>query len=197
MTLKSSCLAIGMTLFLFSAVLAQGKEPKQPAAAKSPLEAKLVANEDTYTLAKDQQGEAFAEMLKANKTGDLPAPPAVDLVLEIKNPTDAPITILVDSDAGALDLQLAGPGAVTVPGQRIFTREFRLGKPVAIAAGATHKMPIKALKFGFRGVGTYAYWTEPGEYTLAATFTWPAERDGRGKMMVQAEPIKLTVKAAE
>ena len=39
-----------------------------------------------------------------------------------------------------------------------------------LAAGKSHTIPISALSYGARGMGNYAYWTEPGEYTLTATF---------------------------
>ena len=199
MTLPSSGLGLTLAILLLTtAAWAQVREPREPApeAKKSPLIATLIANEDTYTLAADQQGEAFAKMLKEKLQG--PPPPEVDLVFEIKNPTDQEITITLGADSGSLDLILAGPGAVTIPGQRIFTREFRAGKPVTIAAGKTHEIPIKQLKFGFRGVGTHAYWTEPGEYTLAARLTNRGGRDGQPPAMSLAtEPIKITVKAAE
>jgi hypothetical protein len=196
MTLPSSGLGLTLAILLTTAVWAQVKQSQEPAGDKSPLQARLIAHEDTYTLAADQQGEAFAKMLQEKMQG--PPPPEVDLVFEIKNPTDKDITITLGADSGSLDLILKGPGAVTIPGQRIFTREFRTGRPVTIAAGKTHEIPIKQLKFGFRGVGMHAYWTEPGQYTLAARLT---NRGGRGgmppAMTLETEPITLTVKAAK
>lgn len=180
---------------------AQEREPARPARPepeKSALEARLVAKEDTYTLPANQRGEKFADRLKSPTATDLPPPPMVDLVLELKNPTDAPISVLVGSDAGGLELKLEGKGAVTVDSRRAFTREFRFGKKVEIAPGKTHEIPIKQLSFGFRNLGTYAYWTEPGEYKLSAAFRWPDPEAGMGpaRKMYQAvsEPIKITVK---
>jgi hypothetical protein len=179
---------------------AWGQRGRRPAATDSPLEARLVANKDTYTIPAGQQGEEFAKKVKAEGGTQFP-PPEVDLVLELKNPTDKPIVILVDADSGALMLKLEGPGAITTTGQQIFTREFRLGKRVEIPAGKTYEMPIKALKFGFRGLAEHAYWTEPGKYTLGATFRWPdpaGEAGGESKSwQAVAAPIELTVKGAE
>lgn len=169
-------------------------------ADKSALQAKLIAKTDTYTIAAGQQGKEFAEKLKTPNARDLPEPPAVDLVLELTNPTDKPITIMVDSDAGALDLKLEGPGAVMVEARKIFTREYRIGKEVQIAAGKTYEIPITALKYGFRGVAQHAYWTEPGEYKLLAVLRWPdpAAKDGGRKLLeVAAEPVTLDIKAAK
>lgn len=191
----------GLVVAMFASVLmAQGdepvKRPARPEPAKSPLVATLIANKDTYTIPEGQRGKDFAAKVKSPSKGETPEPPAVDMVLQLKNPTDKPITILVDSDAGSLDLKLEGPGAVIGDGRRIFTREFRLGKPVEIAPGKTYEIPIKALRFGFRGVAQHAYWTEPGTYQIIASLRWPDPADDSGKKIWQAtsEPIEVTVK---
>jgi hypothetical protein len=172
---------------------AQGKKPR-PEADKSPLEAKLVAKTDTYTIPAGQQGKEFAEKVSAPDARELPEPPTVDFVLELKNPTDAPIAIMVGSDAGSLDLEIKGPGAVSVAGRKIFTREFRLGKKVEIAAGKTYEIPIKKLQFGFRGVAQQAYWTEPGDYKIVASLRWPDAADDSGRKQVGATSAPITVK---
>ncbi|HTN74291.1 MAG TPA: hypothetical protein VL096_03560, partial [Pirellulaceae bacterium] len=143
---------LAMTLSLHAEEPA-GKKPKREDNAQvSPLEAKLVVKKDTYTLPAAQQGEKFRETLKNPRARDLPEPPAVDLVLELKNPTDKPIIIVVNSDAGALELDLQGPGAVSISPLRAMTREFRIGKKVEIAAGKTHEIAITQLKYGLRGI---------------------------------------------
>lgn len=195
------CYALLIALVATSA-FAQGR-PRRPRveAERSALEAKLIAKTDTYTIPAGQQGKEFAEKLKAPALREPPEPPAVDLVFEITNPTDKPIKIMVDSDAGALDLKLEGPGAVMVEGRQIFTREYRIGKEVEIAPGKSLEMPIKALRFGFRGVAQHAYWTEPGEYKLFALYRWPDPSVAEGEkpviLQVTAEPVTLIVKASE
>jgi hypothetical protein len=96
-------------------------------------------------------------------------------------------------------LELNGKGAVTISPNIIMTREFRIGREVRIEAGKTYEMPIMQLKFGLRGVSQHAYWTEPGEHTLAATYRWPAKNAAGEELIMKAAaaPIKLTVKAAE
>lgn len=198
---------LSLLVFLATVPLFAAEEPapKKPTrkdnAEASALEAKIIVKQDTYTLAKDQQGEKFRESLKDPKNRNAPEPPKVDLVLELKNPTDKPITIMIGSDAGGLDLDLQGPGAVAISPLRAMTREFRLGKPVEIAAGKTHEIAITQLKYGMRGVGTQAYWTEPGEYMLAATLRWPDSKSPDGgpakRLKATAAAVKLTVKAAE
>lgn len=202
MNLARAFVALCLVPLCITMVFAQrGAKRPRAEAEKSPLEARLIAKTDTYTIAAGQQGKEFAEKLKAPDARDLPEPPAVDIVFEVKNPTDKPITIVIDSDAGALDLKLEGPGAVTVEARSIFTREFRIGKQVEIAPGKTFELPIKALRFGFRGVAQQAYWTEPGEYKLFAVLRWPdpsVAEGGKQRMLeVTAEPVTLTVKGAE
>jgi hypothetical protein len=203
MLLARTGLVLFLTLALTSTAMAQRVRLKRPRvdAEKSVLEATLVAKEDTYVIPAGQQGKEFAEKVSAPDAKDLPEPPKVDIVLQLKNPTEKPITILLDSDAGALDLKLEGPGAVTVEGRKIFTREFRGGKKVEIAPGKTHEIPITALRFGFRGVAQQAYWTEPGDYKLFGVLRWPDPAAGEGGkrsiLEVTAEPVKLTVKAAK
>jgi hypothetical protein len=60
------------------------------------------------------------------------------------------------------------------------------------------------LQYGFRGVAQEAFWTEPGEYTLTASFTTalspapPGSKDagkGFGTVSLNAEPIKIKVEA--
>jgi hypothetical protein len=97
-------------------------------------------------------------------------------------------------------LELKGKGAVSVAPNIIMTREFRIGRPVEIAPGKSYEIPIMQLKYGLRGVSQHAYWTEPGEYTLGATYRWPAGEDAGAPQKIlkaAARPIKLTVKSAE
>lgn len=204
--MRLSRFATALALMLVAHSLFAAEDPvKKPTvedkSVTSPLTAKLVVKQDTYTIPDGQQGEKFRDSLKDLKLGTIPAPPAVDLVFEITNPTDKPITIVTGSDAGALTLDLQGPGAVNFSPLRPMTREFRLGKQVEIAPGKTYEIPIAKLQFGMRGVSSQAHWTEPGEYTLGATFRWPDPAGVDGALpkvwKVTAEPVKLTVKAAK
>jgi hypothetical protein len=196
MSLARSSLVV-FSLLMVGSILAQEKRAAPDDKSEpGPLTAKLVVKTDSYTLNKAQQGEEFRKSLTARGVRRLPEPPAVSIVLELKNPTDKPVTIIVGSDAGGLDLELKGIGAVSVAPIIAMTREFRLGRPVEIAPGKTHEIPITQLKYGLRGVSKHAYWTEPGEYTLGAIYRWPAGRDAGQKILkATAEPVKLTVKA--
>jgi hypothetical protein len=182
-----------------------------------PLEAKLVAKKDTYTL--DLGGKTPEQYRDDAKK----APPVVnvDLVLELKNTSDKPITIWIVDDyrkeeaqAGGdyvtLTLDLKGKGAVSaVTAQRFTAPATPPPRTLKIDAGKTWSLPVTTLNFGTHGVAAYetrrACWTEPGEYTLAVTFKtavspkpegakkakW-ANFDG-GIVTVTAPPVKLKV----
>ena len=182
-------------LFSFSLMLIALPVQAVDEPASSPLTAKLVAKKDTYTLAADQQGESFRKKLNDPSNREVFSPPAVELVLELNNPTDKPITIMLGADHGGLDLELKGPGAISISPRISMTRELRMGKPQEIAAGKTFEIPITKLSYGMRGVSQQAFWTEPGEYTLGASYRYPGSDRKLNK--VTAEPIKITVQEAK
>ncbi len=171
----------------------------------APLQAVLAAKKATYKL--DLGGKSADEFKKALKaaedSGAYPPAPAVDLVLELRNTSDKDIEVWVSGDPTQLMLELKGPGAVNVPLKRIaFTLEFRLPKAMTLAAGKGHKIEIKGLSYGHRGASHRSYWTEPGEYTLTASFksaVAPAPKgakdagDGFGTVTVTSAPVKIKV----
>jgi len=126
----------------------------------------------------------------------------VDLVLEIKNTSDKPVTVWISGDPVVVELTLKGKGAVNVMPELAFTQEFRFPKPVEIAPGKTHAIPVKTLVSGFRGASKYSYWSEAGEYELVAKFKTgmsPAPKDakdggdGFGNVSVTSAPLKIVV----
>jgi hypothetical protein len=183
----------------------------------TPLEAKLVVKKATYTL--DRRGQTAKQYADAAKQ----SPPLVevDLALELKNTSDKGITIWIADDYGKeerqkggdyvnLRLDLQGPGAVSALVQQRFTRPWTPPpRTLAIAPGKTWALPITALNYGTHGVAAYqAYrtcWTEPGGYTLTATFKTavsPAPQGSKetkwahfegGLVTVTAAPVKLKV----
>jgi hypothetical protein len=168
-----------------------------PQAAPIMLEAKLTLGKDAYTITAAQTGEDFRTRIQAGRSGGaMPAPPDVDMTLELKNAGTAPVTFAVDSDASYVTLALEGPGAVTADSNIAMTMEFRLGRPVTLGPGQTHTIPIKSLRFGVRGISKQAYWTEPGEYTLTASYTTHPPEQGDQPTTIKAPAVKLQVKAA-
>jgi hypothetical protein len=159
------------------------------------LTATLIATKDTYTLNPAQAGKDFRDNLDAlNKGQGVPKPPAVDLILRVTNTTDADLTISMGGDDSNISLNLTGPnpGPISIAPLLPMTMEFRIGKPMPIAAGKSADIKITSLAAGMRGMSQYTYWTEPGEYTLTATLTYP-NAAGDKQLKVISGPAKLTV----
>jgi hypothetical protein len=168
------------------------------AVAPLPVEAKLILNKDIYTLAAGAGCEAFRQEVQAALKGGgmLPAAPEVDMALELKNTSNIPVTIVVDADSTSLNLSLEGPGAISADFRGPMTMEFRGGRQVTIEAGKSTAIPIKALKHGMRN-NNAVYWTEPGEYTLKASYTTHRPGQDAGRATITAPAVKVTVKKAE
>ncbi len=170
-----------------------------------PLEARLIVKNGTYGLDPGQSGEAFAKELKEkakDPSGRIrpPAPPVVDMTFELTNKSKSTITIPVGSDDARLELKLEGPGAVTVPFQQMHTLEFRVGRPLDIEPGKSTEFTISRLHFGERGDTFAAYWTQPGTYTLTASYVTPVEGvdlKGARQATIIAAPVQVQVTAPE
>lgn len=162
------------------------------------LSAMLVVNKDTYTLDASQSGKNFRDKIDAlRKTpGRPPAAPTVDLVLRLTNTTDKDLTISVGGDDSRINLKLEGPGAIAINPNVPMTMEFRIGKSLAIPAGKTADIKVTSLMNGMRGMTEYNYWTEPGDYTITASLTYPNAK-GDKQIKVDSAPAKVTVKKGE
>jgi hypothetical protein len=202
--------AVGVALVVF-AVAGLAKEAKPKDAGKTeppgvPLELRLVAKKATYQL--DLGGKTADEFRKqlqeAEKSGKSPPPPAVDLVLELKNTGTKDVQVKLDGDDSRIILHLKGKGAVSIEPRKAFTQEFRNGRVVTLAPGKSESIKIKSLDYGFRGVAQQAYWTEAGEYSLAASYHLPVAPapkgaedagEGFGQVTVTSAPVKITVES--
>ena len=187
----------------------QGRLRQARAAAPAlPLEARLVAKKETYTL--DLGGktpEAFRKQIEAGKpTRAFPAGPAVDLVLEFFNRGDKEVKFWIGPDGSEPLLKLEGKGAVNVSlGYNVSGRRSIPPKVIVLAPGKTYTWPIKSLKsVSFTHEQSQAYWTEPGEYTLTATVHTalsPAPKgskdagNGFGRVTITSAPVKVKVVA--
>jgi hypothetical protein len=159
---------------------AEDKAKADPPTA--PLEAKLVAKKDTYTL---DLGGKTPEQYR-DEVQKKPPIVKVELVLELKNTGDKEITIWIADDYGkeerqqggdyvTLQLDLKGPGAVSALVKQQSTKPLTPPpRTHKIAPGKIYSLPITTLNYGTHGVATYqgyrACWTEAGKYTLTATF---------------------------
>jgi hypothetical protein len=200
---------LGLLIVLPASVRADEKkadEKKADEKEKLPVTAKLVAKKATYTLdLGDKSADEFKKAIEeGKKTGKVPPAPAVELVLEITNTSEKDVEIWFKGDAVTVDLDLKGPGALSAGAAGAFTTDIRLPEAMTLAAGKTHSIPFASLQYGFRGTGMRAYWTEAGDYTLAATFKTgikPAPKDaknlenGFAKVTLTSEPVKIKVEA--
>jgi hypothetical protein len=101
----------------------------------------------------------------------LPAPPKVNLGLKLRNTSDKEMHLQIGSAGSELQLDLQGPGAVSVPARDGLGEAFLTEEVVTLAPGEEYALPIHRLVYGSRNNVRYAYWTEPGEYTLTARYT--------------------------
>ncbi|MBX9677683.1 MAG: hypothetical protein K2X38_02885 [Gemmataceae bacterium] len=179
-----SVAALGVWLLTAGAVHAE--------AAK--LELKIVGVAEKYEL--DRGGKTKEEYEKSLQGGKrlvkAPAPPKVDLKLQIVNAGKETVTLFVGGDPNVVTLNLKGPGVVEVTPAIAMTREFRLPKAVNIEPGKAFDIPLPKLSDGLRGVSRNVYWTEEGEYTLTASYTLGGEGGEPGGRL-QSAPVKIRV----
>jgi len=175
--------------------------PAQEKPPESPVKLKLIAKTATYKF--DGGGlspaeykaalEATAAKLKKGEPAAVPKPIAVDLALELTNPTNADVTVHVGGDPNVWTFGLAGgAGVVTMPNPGPVTLEFRLPNAVTLGPGKSHVVPVTALADGLRGRGRLVFWTGPGEYKLAATYQLTTA-DGKKGPELTAAPVTITV----
>jgi hypothetical protein len=182
----------------------QGAAAPLKPAPEGPVIARLVAQKTTYQL--DLNGKTPAdyrkELKEGEESGKLPPCPAVELSLELMNVSGHEVQVWISGTPVQVQLDLKGPGALNLKPRIAFPRIFILPKPVTLKPGEKHVLPLPSLAHGFRGQAERAFWTEPGEYSLGATFQTainPAPKDvppdpqGFGRVSLVAEPIKLKV----
>lgn len=168
-------------------------------AAEPPMELKLLAAKAAYPWPYPDTAKEFdtrvQDLIGKQKKGEaveFPAPPAVDLVLQITNPGKEARTIHVGGDPNQWTLTLKGPGVVVVEPRLAFTTDLRMPTTVVLEPGKSHDIPVKKLADGFRGAGRYLYPTAPGEYTLTATYLL-ATADGAKGTTLTSDAVKITV----
>ncbi|MFO0822746.1 MAG: hypothetical protein U0792_06440 [Gemmataceae bacterium] len=165
-------LIFGFASFGFSEDTKSDKPKADP--KDTPLELTIIGKTTKYTL--DTGGMSLVDYkksieaaAKAKGFAKLPAAPAVDLTVEVKNTSDKPVKVWIKGDPVVLTLELKGNGAVNADFHGPMTLEFRLPEPIELAPGKSQSFPVKSLRSGMRGVSKFAYWTEPGDYELVAT----------------------------
>ena len=165
-----------------------------------PLEAVLTTKKASYPL--DLGGKTADEVRKMIDSGDYPAAPTVDLTLELKNTGDKDLQIRMGGTTTIIDLDLQGPGALTVPLKGRITNKLAIAPmTITLERGKSQTIPITSLSFGFKGSHS-AYWLAPGKYTLAASYkttvspapaaATPAD-EGFGAVVITSAPLTITV----
>jgi hypothetical protein len=180
----------------------KGKKEADPKDVPLSLEIKSVKASYKIDLG-GKTGKEFLEMVEAALEAgrEPPKPPAVELQVVVKNTGKEKIQFWTAGNPVKLDLELKGPGAKTINPRLAFPAIFMLPKPTPLEPGKTHTFTLKTLQSGFRGVATWHYWTEPGEYTLVArlhTGVSPVppgvkEEYGAGKVTLTSPVLKVTV----
>ncbi|MBA4188563.1 MAG: hypothetical protein C0467_11205 [Planctomycetaceae bacterium] len=196
----SVALIFGLAGIAFSADNKVERPKADP--ASTPLELTITGKTTKYTL--DTGGLSAADYKKKIEAAANDGPirtPAVDLTIELKNTSDKTVTVWTSGDPVVLTLELNGKGAVNLTPPLAFTTNFAAPKGIAIEAGKSHTIPLKALVSGFRGGSKFSTWTQAGDYELVATLKTgmtPAPKgakdfDGFGVVTVTSPAFKLTV----
>lgn len=189
-----------LTLLLLGLLASQApKEETDPEPPRpGPVELRLWSRKGTYKI--DRQGMTEKEFLEAIKAGKA-RPVAVELELTVRNNTKKEIRVRTSGLLPKLLLTLKGKGALDSPN----TRKAHQGvlRYTVLKPGEKVSIPIDTLMTyeGHTGGTINHYWTEPGEYTLAASFHTAFEMDwanggDRGKTSyttLTARPITLKV----
>lgn len=148
-----------------------------------PLELVLKSKEATYKI--DLEGKTPAEYRKevegAIASARYPVAPRVDLELEVRNTGKEEVQFRMGGTLNVILLELKGPGAVSTPIRAITPKFLIASSTVRIAPGKSKTVAaMHNLSFGLRGTAFRAYWTEPGIYTLTASYKTtvsPAPKD--------------------
>jgi hypothetical protein len=194
----SWCLAVPVLQAWADAPKAADRGKSDPPGAA--VEAVLTSKKASYPL--DLGGKTAEEVRKMIDSGDYPPPPTVDLALELKNTGDKDVQIRMGGTTTIIDLDLQGPGAVTVPIKGRITNKLAIAPmTVTLERGKSQTIPITSLSFGFKGSHN-AYWLAPGKYTLTAgykTTVSPAPAaatsadEGFGAVTIISAPLTITV----
>jgi hypothetical protein len=177
--MNSGWLTAGLVLVPMAAALAEdkvttGDELPKPGAepAGVSLELRLKAPESVRLDLGGKTGAAFRKSVAdAIRRGEEPpAAPKAELELQIVNTGKTPMDVQFDGDPNVVTLHLKGKGALTAGTALGFTTDFRGPRTVTIPPGESHTINLNRLGHGFRLDEKRSYWTEPGDYELAASY---------------------------
>jgi hypothetical protein len=146
---------------------------------------------ETVAPATAPSGEALRqELLKAQRDGKLPAPPAVSLELALVNEGKRPALVRLGDVEPMLTLDVQGDGVLRLPAPDADPPAFLRPQSLQLKPGEQHIFDVDRLVAGSAGRQEYIYLTEPGEYTVTAHMRLTAD----GKIVtVTSAPIRIRV----
>jgi hypothetical protein len=124
-------------------------------------------------------GRSPEEYRRQLRASGLPRGPRVDLALEVRNDGRRPVVLHVGGERSQLDLDLHGPGVLTLSGKGEAPPFLESRPPVKLDPGASYYLPIPYLIGGRPEQLQGVYWTAPGRYTLSVHYRVGAEVDGQ------------------
>lgn len=186
-------------------LLSQDSDKTQDDAQQSPVEARLIVKQSKYVLPKDRHGEAFRQrIIQETDTDKLPPPPRIDLALELKNVSGEDVMIWPRGSITHPELVVEGEGVVQPDNLRsVSGGSSGTSVQPTIKPGTVYRISIKSLNP--EGGTPWVFWSEPGEYSIKATYTvftglpsfpFPSDAKPTGKPQryeVTTPPVKVQV----
>jgi hypothetical protein len=155
-----------------------------PARATAKAEAPPV-----FPLAAPSGAALRRELLKAQRDGKLPLPPAVALELTLVNTGPRTVELRLGDVAPTLSLDVQGDGVLRIPAPAADPPSFLKNQTLQLKPKEQHMIRVDRLIAGSQGRLEYVYLTEPGEYTVTAQLRLSA--DGRGVVTVTGAPVRI------
>src|SRR5262249_34886679 len=116
-----------------------------------------------------------------------------------RNTGEKEVEIWVGGDFGALILTLHGPGALNLDvgtdGPTPPPLPKNPSRSVKLGPGESHAERMTRLGTSNETFRRRSYWTEPGEYTLTATYQLAAGKEKPNGVKLTSAPIKLKIEA--
>jgi predicted anti-sigma-YlaC factor YlaD len=179
----------------FALLVHAGKEAlkidqQRPVRAPGPAPVEDKGVEAGLALAAPAGAALRRELLKAQREGKLPPPPAVALELALVNDGKRPVEVRLGDVVPTLELELQGDGVLRLPADQAPAPEFLQPRSLQLEPGQRHVIHVDRLVAGSRGQVEYIYLTEPGEYTLTARLRLTA---GGQVVTVTGTPVRIKV----
>jgi hypothetical protein len=140
------------------------------------------------------------ELLAAAAAGNPLPPPVLKLPLELRNQGQHDLQVWLGADRSELQLDLRGPGVLSVRGKDTLDQPFLERTTIRLAPGGRYYLPLDRLVYGSPRQIWYAYWTAAGTYTLTVRYravvtSADARQPERGTTVtIGTTPIRIDVR---